>query len=74
MIPWIFTALSTFGSWLCATENMLWCWRIWTASNFYFFIHDLCIHEWAQAVSVLVNLFFSLYGWWQEEINKQTRL
>jgi hypothetical protein len=74
MIPWIFTALSTFGSFLCAKGNMLWCWRIWTATNVYFFIHDLCIHEWAQGVSVFINLCFSLYGWWEEEIERKTGL
>ncbi|MDR2341027.1 MAG: hypothetical protein LBD72_01680 [Puniceicoccales bacterium] len=77
MIPWLFTALAimaTFGCFLRIRDNMLWCWRILSVANVYFFIHNLYIHEWAEGIFIFVSLCFTIYGWWEEEIEKRTRL
>ena len=64
MIAWIASSLSLFGIILNAKKN-IWCWPVWTFSNFFWIYHTINVQEWAAFTTWVVFLGANIYGWIQ---------
>ena len=68
MIAWIAFCLSLTGVILNA-KKIIYCWPIWTLSNFFWIYHTIYVQEWAALTTWSLFLLANVYGWiqWNKE-------
>jgi len=63
IVGWIATGFSLIGIILNAYQ-IIWCWLVWTISNFFWIYWAYKKKEWSQVLLWVIFTFANLYGWY----------